>query len=216
MANEVLLHTSSVSLDWTDVASATKYHLQISSELDFSSIEHEDDTLVSSQDTHTLTGGVGKYYWRWRAYVGSWQTWSEVSSFIYDSTLASTVSASAWKLVNATDASDVYQFELFIKSWKILPEHFMRVMRRNRKGKMLDEWYATKAKITLDISRSYLGQYEKAEVLRFHNMHRSIYLVTRLRNQTDTDYIYYAWEALFTKVPQLDIPGGNTLEWEEV
>ena len=217
MANEVLIKTTSVSLDWNDVASATKYHCQISNLLDFTAPEFSDDTLVPSQAAHTLTGGEGKYYWRWKAYVsGSWEPWSEVSSFIYNSSLASEVSATFWKFVNKSDVTDYYHFELFIKSDRALPEHYRRAMNRNRAGKMMDEWYATKAKITLDITRSYLGQHEKAEILRFYNAHTSFYLVTRKLNQTESDYNYRAWEVLFVKTPQLDTPGGNKLELEEV
>lgn len=216
MANEVLIKTASVSLDWNDVPSATKYQCQISSLLDFTAPEYDDDTLAASATSHTLTGGVGKYFWRWRPYIVTWQKWREVSSFIYNSSISVAVSASTWKFVNKSDVTDAYTFEEYIKSASIIPEHYHRAITRNRAGTMLDEWYATKASITLDISRHYLGENEKAELLRFHNAHTAFYLVTRENNQTNSDYVYHAWEVLFTKPPQLNVPGGNKLELEEV
>ncbi len=217
MANEVLKNDNSITLDWNDVSGATKYGIQVSKNyLDFrATLEHEDQTLVASTDSFTASGN-GKYYWKWRAYVGStWQPYSEVNSFIINTALASDFSATSWAFINKSDVTDFYVLELQPKSKTITPAHLWEARRRNRAGKLRSEQYTTKETISLDITYSYLGDNQKAEILRFFNLHRNFYLVTRYDNQTISDYVYGVWEAMFTEAPNLDTAGGNVLNFEE-
>lgn len=219
MSNEILKNDNSISLDWNDVTSATKYHLQVSKDyLDFrATLEHEDNNLATSDDTFTASGN-GIYYWRWKSYVGgAWQDWREVNFFIINTGASTDVSATSWMLINKTTVTDTYILENQpITTPRMEPAHLWRSKKRNRKGKLKTQQYKTKYMITIDISRSYLGDNQKAEIMRFYNSHTSFYLATRYGNQTEDDYVYRCWEVLFLSTPQLDIVGGNTLELEEV
>ena len=217
MSNENLKNDFSISLDWTDVASATKYWILISKNyLDFrSTLESEDNNVASSAYTFTASGN-GTFYYRWRPYIVSWQPWREVSSFIVNTSLSADFSATAWTLVSKSDVTDYYILELSPMTAEIKPAHLWESFTRNRAGDIISEQYKTKEDIVLDISRTYLGDNQKAELMRFYNSHTSFYLVARYDNQTLSDYVYRSWEVMFLDIPQLDIIGGNILSFTEV
>lgn len=222
MANEILKNDNTITLDWGDVTSATKYWLQVSKTyLDFrATLLHEDNNIATSTDAVTATGN-GKYYYRWAPYISTWQPFREVGSFIVNTSASTDVSATSWMFINKTDVTDTYVFEDQPPSQPIeIPAHLWEAKRRNRKGDLRSQHYKTKGMITIDLSRSggHLGQNQKAEIMRFYNSHASFYLATRYDHQipTETNYVYRCWEVLFASPPQLDVVGGNILELEEV
>jgi len=220
MSNEILKNDNAITLDWGDVTSATKYWLQVSKGyLDFrATLLHEDNNLATSTDTVTATGN-GRYFYRWRPFVVSWQPWREVSSFIVNTSASTDVSATSWMFINKADVTDTYILENQpITLPRMEPAHLFEAFRRNRAGKLRSQQYKTKYNITIDISR-YLGNNQKAEIMRFYNMHVPFYLATRYEHQiaTETNYVYRCFEVMFTPpAPQLDIVGGNILEFTEV
>lgn len=219
MSNEVISNSNAITLSWNSIAGATLYHIQVSKTyLDFrATLLIDDNALASSTKSFTATGN-GIYYWRYKAYVSSvWQDWKEVNSFIVNTSASADVSVTGWTLINKTDVSDFYLLENQPISQPIqTPEHLWEAYRRTRDGSLVTEQYATKTRLSLDISRGYLGDNQKAEIMRFYNAHTSFYLATRYDNQTMADFVYRIWEMMFTNIPQLDIPGGNTLEFEEI
>ncbi len=217
MSNEVISNTNAISFDWTDVTSATKYWIQVSkSFLDFrATLVSEDNNLATSDHSFTATGN-GKYYYRWKPYISTWQAWREVGSFIVNTSASADVSATSWTLVNKTDITDVYVLENQPLFWREIPEHFWEAFRRNRKGNLRSQHFVTKGRIELDISRSFLGANQKAEILRFFNAHTSFYLVTKYNNQLEDDFIYRAYEVVIPDAPNVDTAGGNTIIFSEV
>jgi len=218
MANEIIKNDNAITLNWADVSGASKYWLQVSKEyLDFrATLLHEDNNLATSTDTVTATGNQN-YYWRWRPYVsGAWTPWREWNSFIVNTSASDDVSATDWMFINKSDITDVYILENQpIEKPIEIAEHIWEAKRRNRKGKLRTQHFTTKGTISINISR-HMGNNQKAEILRFYNAHTSFYLATRYDNQTEDDYVYRCYEVLFTEVPQLDIKGGNILNFEEV
>jgi hypothetical protein len=218
MSNEILKNDNSISLDWGNVTGASKYWLQVSKDyIDFrATLEYEDNNLATSDDTFT-TSGNGTYYWRWRPYIsGAWQPWREVNSFIVNTGASTDVSATSWMFINKNDVTDTYILELQPIRWRLTDNHIWEARRRNRKGKIRSQKFVTKAVLSLDVTRSYWGDNQKAEMLRFYNLAQAFYVAVRYDNQPETDYVYRCWEVMFASAPNLDIPGGNTLELEEV
>lgn len=219
MSNEAISNTNAITLDWADVTGATKYWLEVSKTyLDFrSTLVHQDNNLATSTDSFTATGN-GKYYWRWRPYIGSWQAPREVNSFIVNTSASADVSATGWTFVNKSDVSDLYLIEYQPINQPINPhDHQWEAIRRNRSGQLRSQHFRTKDRIVIDLTRgSIAGANQKAEILRFYNAHTSFYLITRYDNQTEDDYVYRAWEVLIIETPQLDAPGGNVVVCTEV
>lgn len=223
MANEIIKNDNAITLDWADVTSATKYWLQVSKTyLDFrATLLHEDNNIATSTDTVTATGN-GKYYYRWAPYVsGAWTPFREVCSFIVNTSASDDVSATSWMFINKTDISDTYILEVQPMNQPVeMHEHLYEATRRNRAGNLRSQHYRTKSAISIDISRGgYTGVDQKAEIMRFYNLHTSFYLATRygVQNPTETtNYVYRVWEVLFTETPQMDVAGGNTLSFQEV
>jgi len=217
MANEVLKNDTSISLSWNPVTGATNYYIEVSKNyLDFRATVEYSTFTASTNPSYTAVGD-GKRYWRWKPYVsGSWQPYREVSSFTINTSLAGDISATSWMLINKTSISDYYILELQPMSYRIEPVHEWEAFRRNRKGKFISEQYITNDNITLDLSRSYLGNNQKAEIMRFYNSHISFYLATRINNQLLNDYVYLIWEVMFSEIPQFDTPGDNLLVFTEV
>jgi len=217
MSNEAIRNDNSVTLDWSDITSTTLYHIQVSKTyIDFRSVLLVDDaTLAVSTKSFTATGN-GIYYWRIKPYISSWQPWREFCSFIVNTSLAGDISATGWALVNKSDSTDYYLFEEQpLNQPTNIHQHYFESSRRNRAGSLITEFRNTKDRISLSIGKPFLGSNQKAEIMRFHNLHTSFYLVTRYSNQLENDYVYRAWECIFSAPPQLDIAGG-TLEMEEI
>lgn len=73
--------------DFSDVAGATRYHIQIDNNSNFSSPEFENNNLTASQYTPSTNMSEMIYYWRVRAYNGSvWSSWSSAWSVGIDIT----------------------------------------------------------------------------------------------------------------------------------
>jgi len=217
MANEVISNSNSIVLDWAD-RSGDSWKIQVSkSYLDFRAILLVDTTVGSSTHSFSATGNA-KYFWKVSPRVGgTYQPWGEVNSFIVNLSASADVSATGWILINKSDITDVYLLEEQpVNQPIVVPEHLWEAFRRNRAGNLLTEHYKTKGRISIDLTKPYLGNNQKAEIMRFYNAHISFYLATRYDNQTGDDYIYRIWECMFASAPQLDIPGGNSLEFEEV
>lgn len=220
MADEIIKNDNAITLDWGDVTSATKYWLQVSKKyLDFrATLLHEDNNIATSTDTVTATGNES-YYWRWRPYVsGVWTPWREWNSFIVNTGASDDVSATSWMFINKADITDTYILDPQPVSKPIeFPEHIYEAKRRNRAGKLRSQHFVTKGRITIDIAGSMaMGNDQKAEIMRFYNLHTAFYLATRYDNQTENDYVYRCYEVEFVSPPQLDVVGGNTIELEEV
>ena len=216
MANEILKNDNSITLDWNDITGATAYHIQVSKTYwDFrATLLVDDNTLVASTHSFTSTGN-GKYYWRYKAKVGgTWGAWRECNMFIVNVALAADLAATAWAFVNKSDVSDYYLLENQPLNKVEIGIHYWEAQRRNRKGDLRSEHYTTKAKITLGMNWSFLGDNQKAETERFYNLHTSFYLIVRYDNQIGTDYVYRIYEVMFTNPPSLDAAG--SLEFEEV
>lgn len=220
MANEVISNTNSITLDWADKGGSL-WHLQVSKTyMDFrSTLIVDDNALASSTKSFTATGN-GKYFWRYKVKIGAtWGDWSEVFSFIVNTSASADVSATGWTMINKSDISDLYLIENQPVNQPIVEHiHYWEAVRRNRAGKLRSEHFRTKDRITMDLTRSggFVGANEKAEVLRFYNAHTSFYLITKYDNQTLNDFVYRVWEVLIIETPQMDIPGGNTVVMEEV
>ena len=67
-------------LDWSDVSLANKYHLQVSTAIDFSNLLINENALTNSQFTPAsgILNNNTKYYWR--VYAGDNNGWSSASS----------------------------------------------------------------------------------------------------------------------------------------
>jgi len=217
MSNEILKNDNSITCDWADITSATAYHIQVSkSYIDFrATLLVDDNALAVSTKSFTATGN-GIYYWKIKPYISSWQPWREVNSFIINTSLAGDVVSTGWAFVNKADYSDYYLFEEQpLNQPQDIHQHYFESSRRNRAGNLITEFKNTKDKISLSIGKPFLGSNQKAETMRFHNLHTSFYLVTRYNNQLVNDYVFRAWEVIFSSPPQLDVVGG-TLEFEEI
>jgi len=221
MSNEVILHNGTITLDWADEGRGT-YQVQISKGYaDFSGTSEYSGTTRASEITHTLknagTAGDDKYFWRWRFNDGDgYDNWREASSFIAVSTASESVSVDKWTLINKSDVTDKYELETEPIDWEIADQHFQQVNRRNLKGDLLNEWYATKSKILLDFSRQqYLGTAQKAELQRFYNSHTSFYIARKFEAQDGVNSVYKIWEVLFTEPMQME-KIGLTVSLEEV
>lgn len=216
MANEIIKNDNTINLSVSAVTGATNYQFQVSKAyLDFRSTLEYDNTANSTTRTFTASGNA-KYYWKFRPYISSWQPWREVNSFIINTSASTDVAATSWQFISKSDVTDVYVLENQPLQKRIEPLHLWEAFRRNRAGDLTSEHYKTKYAITLDITRSYLGNNQKAEIMRFFNAHTSFYLAVRYDNQTEDDYIYRCFEVMLEPAPQLDIPGGNILEFTEV
>lgn len=217
MSNEVLVNSNSITLDFPDDG-GTVWHLQVSKAyLDFrSTLLVNDNTLASSTKAITPTGNA-KYFWRYKPKVGgTWQPWSEVSMFIVNTSASGNVASTGWTFVSTSDVTDLYLLENQPITARMAPLHLWEGKKRNRKGVLKSEQYETKYTISLDLTRGFLGDDQKAEIMRFYNAHTSFYLTTKYTNQTEIDFVYRIWDVMFSEPPQLDIQGGNILNLEEV
>jgi len=220
-SNKVLYSSTSISLDWEDVSGATKYKVQISPVIDFSTLEVESEP-VTSNFNHTLVGGEGKYYWRWRPYVSGYSDaypWHEISSFIYDTNSPSDfIAIPQWVFLvkNPGANQDKYQFETQPLSYFITDAHINRTSDRNLKGELLSEYVTTKADIVLDFSRqSSVGKNQKAEFKRFYNFHTSFYVCKETEDFDSANKVSRIWDVEFREGFQMEIPG-FILSLEEV
>lgn len=223
MSNEILRNDIAIVLDWADVASATKYHCQVSKNYeDFSgTLEEEDNNLATSTISFNLATPANgdKFYWRWKSYVGTtWSKWSEVSMFIYDSTFAADVSANTdkWILINKDLVTDTYEPDL-VALHSITPRGSDRIDGENMAGDVLSEIYKVKKDIALDYSGySFLGEDMRAEILRLYHLKSEIYLGAKLLNSKMTDYRYLVFKVLFANNPAMEVEGQNVLDFKEV
>ncbi len=72
----------SLSLSWNTVASATAYHVQVSTVNDFSTIYMQDSLLTAGSTTVSGLSNSTKYYWRVRAKnIGGASAWTSARSF---------------------------------------------------------------------------------------------------------------------------------------
>ncbi len=220
--NKVLIHTTAITFDWEDVAGATKYKLQVSKYIDFSSFELNTEPVPSTK-AHVITGGVGKYYWRWRAFVGSYNEnypWREVSSFIYDDAMfAGFTAIPNWVMINKNVVTEVekFQFQVEPLDWEIEEPHLYKVKKRNLKGEILSEYKTTKGMLKFDLSQqAYIGQNQKAEFQRFYNLHTSFYICRQFEDLDNVNKVSRIWEVEFESSLQMEKLGGLTLDLEEV
>ena len=83
-ANNAINVTLTPTMDWSDAATATGYHIQISQNNTFANIVFEDNTLTASQvaiPAGTLSGQT-QYYWRVQSSnAGGSSSWSSVFTF---------------------------------------------------------------------------------------------------------------------------------------
>lgn len=86
--NNSMFTQSKITLEWESVMTATKYHYQVSSTLDF----YDSDLYLSlgTTDTYATTYNMpdGIYYWRVRAWNDTtlWGSWSDINLFTIDTT----------------------------------------------------------------------------------------------------------------------------------
>ncbi|MBK7091390.1 MAG: discoidin domain-containing protein [bacterium] len=80
-ANGVTNLTQPIALDWSDVAGATRYHVQVDNNSNFSSPAADNQPTTSTYSASSLTVGT-VYYWRMRAQNAcGWSVWSAARSF---------------------------------------------------------------------------------------------------------------------------------------
>lgn len=210
MANEPLLNTTAVTLDWADVTSANGYHLQVCESPDFvGSMVSEDSSLVASTKTFTDAGtNNAKRYWRWRYTTDAgttWSAWSEVGSYWLSTSFGSTVSLSdnQWALVNPSDVSDRYVLSVF-PSYSVTKQLVNRLRTRNRRGTLLSDFITTKDMITLFITEnSWIEHEQMREIYRFHNSVKTFFLITLKTNAVDV--VPNAWKVQFQSDPALSM-----------
>ena len=211
MANEIIKNKTLFVANWNDYPSATAYHFRVSMKKDFSVIISEDSILTVSTKTVTLTGGNGKYFWQWRPFVGSWQSWHSVNSLILDTSLPSDISlpSTRWVFYNKTVPSDSYTLDEF-PLYQIQDFHSYAIFSRNLKGDLITEWRTTKGRINLDFTGNFFQAKQYNEIMRFFNRHTSFYLACRLKD--GDNFVYNIWEVMFTEDPTLTIVSAGRLD----
>jgi len=209
--NSVLVNDTAITLDWADVTSANKYHLQVSvNAADFSgSLMVNDSTLVTSTKSFTDSGTDDeKRFWRWRYSTDggtTWSEWSEVGSYWYKSGFSGdvTLAANKWALVNMTDVTDIYTLETF-PPYVTYFENLQRIRERNRLGTLLSEYVTTKARIELNYGQNCHISHEQWRAFRrFNEVLRTFFLCTYKSNEVDV--VPNVWKAQFESDPQMSM-----------
>ncbi len=82
-SNGAISITQPIELDWSDVAEATRYDIQVDDNIDFGTMDVNNENVVVSEYTlPTLLEGV-TYNWRVRVHNGcQWGDWSSVWNFV--------------------------------------------------------------------------------------------------------------------------------------
>jgi hypothetical protein len=207
-ANSVLFKTASVQLSWNSVATATKYHLQVSSTPDFSaSLIVDDATLTNPTKTFTDSGSDNaKRYWRWRYTTDggtTWQEWSEIGSYWILLAAANevTLAADEWRLINPDDVTDYYTFDVF-PLYSVLNENIYRARERNRLGTLLSEYVTNKAKIALAFSGdNFIFHPQFQAFRRFNESIKTFFLACYISNETDD--VQKIWKVQFESDPSI-------------
>ena len=136
----------------------------------------------------------------------SWSVWSPTWSFWVDTTAEAaftpTVSPQLkWALLDPDVSTDTYEFAanppLVVKD-----EQVQRSFERNLSGDLLSEYTATRAQIMLDFGSTYIGYQQRAEIERFANMRKAVYLVILTRNRQDI--VENIYKAEFSAPPEFE------------
>jgi hypothetical protein len=226
-ANAALLIDTAVILNWSDVAGANLYSIQVSLYPDFRVALESNDALAAS--THSFTDGSmddAKRYWRWRYSTDAgvtWSKWSEVGSYWLNTNVLTEVvpGNEKWYLVNPSDPSDATEFAV-VPIFSIVPSMIDRVKERNRLGTLMSEYLTTKDLIGMDFPEEAYIQHEQfREIWRFHNTIKTFFLIANTYN--GRDYVTRIWKVQFTDDPDMSMVSAGrpdlmtgSLEAEEV
>jgi hypothetical protein len=204
--NSVIYKTGSVTLDWSDIAGANKYHLQVAVTPDFSgTLLVDDNTLAVSTKAFTDSGTDNmKRFWRVRYSTDggtTWQEWGEVGSYWLYAAFANemTLSTEKWRLINPVDVTDYYEFEVY-PLYGMVFENIFRARDRNRLGTMISEFVTTKAKISMTYPQgNFIPHSQYRAFRRFNEVVKTFFLACYKFNEVD--YVPNIWKCQFESDP---------------
>ena len=206
----ILFITTTISLTWASVASATHYQVQVSLFSDFRTIF---ETAVVTASEHSFTDAQTnnvKRYWRWRPSTDGGSTYmepfSEVGSYWLDTGAAQEIrlDRNEFMLADADNTADRYQFQLF-PNYSIVDVNLFRIHQRNLLGELLSEFLTIKSEITMMFQgNQYISKQQHNEFIRFHNIARVCYLVA-YKDGERARPMPHIWKVEFVDDPQFSM-----------
>ena len=215
--NVIIVSGAGADLAWQNEGSGT-YQYNISKTLDFITGIETTGTSTGQTVTYVPLTEDQQYFWRIRFDSGGgYGVWHDVNSFYQSSGTANIGTNDKWTLVNGDDITDTYTLGVEPLDWEIYPRLINRTARRNLRGDYLSEWIVTKDDIILDYKKQQnVGTSDKAEILRFYNLHTTLYITRNFDSNNTSVKISKVWKVEFVNTPQLERSGNLSLSLREV
>ena len=120
-------------------------------------------------------------------YYNKWAAWSPVRAFFVNTATASayTPTANGWAFVDPDDITDFYFFAV-APNYIVEPMHMRRGQATNISGDLLTEYISARDRIEISFDSAsknangsaYVDYAQAAELLRFYNKRKTLYLVS--------------------------------------
>lgn len=214
-ANAIMKVVNNITNSWSAVTGATKYHLRISRDYDFTTIEVQNTniTVLSTPIcTNVISSGSYKYYYQWRSYISTWQPWTQVQSFEkMGSGTELTITNGKWMMFESSERSTYTLSFTSAPDYEYINDQLARTAERNLAGTLLSEFYTTKGKLILDFGENNtLSEAEKRQVERYYSLTSGNIYVACAIYDGSLNYFRHLWKVHFTTAPTIKHLPGNT------
>ena len=201
MANNIISNSLTPTLTWAAITGATEYQAQFSLDRRFTVLANDQSGLGASVVAAGLSD-TKKYYWRFRAKVsGSWALWQPVRSIFINTAHAGNYAApvTGWVFVDPADLTDFYVFSV-APQYSVIERHKRASQTENIAGDLLVEYKTTRDEIALSHEEAYVLYDQAAEIQRFFNKRKAVYLISVIDYGQDKQE--RVWKVEFIEDPE--------------
>ena len=115
----------------------------------------------------------------------SWGAWSQIWSFWLDSSMLTTVTPTAWTLVDPDEIADAYTFAVQ-PAYGGSELQVLRGNERNILGDLLTEYTTIRSRVEMSFDDAYVHYAQASEIMRFYHKRKSVFLIVLDYNGQDT------------------------------
>lgn len=193
------------------LVAGTQYHMVVQSDYAVSGVnhvlwEHSGSNNYSrggpaKQDGAAAWTANGSEDHTFTAQVHSWGTWSPNWSFWLDSSFPEAVTPTGFTLVDPGEIPDRYTMAV-APVLDRQPLNIRRAFSRNLQGDLLTEYVATRARLGLDFEEAYASADQRAEIDRFFNKRKPIFLIVLEDDRTSGNTVENVYKVEYSSDPE--------------